>query len=148
VLKAPSIDSRWVRSVIIEQQTRNLFLPGDVPRDPFVRYPDLVRCWAGEEGALGGLEICCGAWAVRHFPFGHPPITLSHFPSFSDGQGHRQALQLPQPCPFRELFAGEFCSMESIFQSVTHSMSWPPGLECSPESILSPGQRPHIWIVP
>jgi len=48
-----------------------------------------------EEGALGGLEICCGAWTVRHSPLGHPTITQSHPPSFSDGQGQRQAPQLP-----------------------------------------------------
>ena len=59
---------------------------------------------------MGGLEICCGAWAVRHLLFGHPTITLSHFPSFSDGQSHRQALQLSQPRP-SELCDWRSCSM-------------------------------------
>jgi len=50
-----------------------------------------------EEGALGGLEICCGARAVQHFPALVTLLTLSHLPSFSDGQSHRQTLQLPSP---------------------------------------------------
>ena len=28
---------------------------------------------------------------------GHPTTTLSHPPSFADGQSHRQTLQLPTP---------------------------------------------------
>ena len=59
---------------------------------------------------MGGLEICCGAWAVRHFLLGHPIITLSRFPSFSDGQGNGQALQLPPNLGPSELCDWRSCS--------------------------------------
>jgi len=83
---------------MIERQTRNLFLRQRYSRRSFCAVSGLrVWCCTGEEGAVGGLEICCGARAVHHTFLGHPTTTLSHHPPFPGGQSYRQALQLPTP---------------------------------------------------
>ena len=95
---------------------------------------------------MGGLEICCGAWVVHHSPLGHPTITQSHFPSFSDGQGHRQALQLPTLAlqSLKDLWS---CPMESIYCDTLEYADEPRmkcSLESSEESTMSPGLRISI----
>ena len=68
---------------------------------------------------MGGLEICCGARAVRHFLLGHPTITLSHFAPFLGEQSHRQALQFPIFAdPAMSLFLS--CFVGSISGSLGH----------------------------
>src|SRR5216683_7325439 len=80
---------------MIERQTRNLFLSQRCSQRSFCAVSGLrVWCCTGEEGAVGGLEICCGARAVYHTFLGHPTTTLSHHLPFPGGQSYRQALQL------------------------------------------------------
>jgi hypothetical protein len=43
---------------------------------------------------VGGLEICCGAWAFHHSLFVTLPLPYRTSPSFLGGQSPWQALQL------------------------------------------------------
>src|SRR5260370_12949525 len=54
---------------MIERQTRNLILPQCCSQRSFCLVSRL-RVWyrTGGEGAVGGLEICCGVRAVHHTP--------------------------------------------------------------------------------
>jgi hypothetical protein len=128
---------------MVERQTRNCSsLRCCSPRSFCLVSGLRVWCHAGEEGAVGGLEICCGAWAVRHIPFGPPDITLSHLsihPGWAESLAGSAALS-PGNQEIIEPRCQSFWPEICLYGGASSSLTWHRGTPSSNASLSEASQ--------